>query len=221
MRGGRRALSLIILLNASAVQAAPVRIDRVTAVVTLPSQRGEQSLREYIITYTDVVRVASIKAVEQGGSSAYLSATAPSLLEETRRYLVQEALLQSRISEYTLTITPEEQVKAYELFRARFADEQSFSAFLTHTGLTQESIRRILRRRLRANLYLRSRLLSELTTSDIEKYKAQHPDTKSLSEEEIKQRLLQEEAPARAQNFLTQFLASSSEDIRIIGPMSE
>ena len=109
--------------------------------------------------------------------------------------------------------------KAIAAFRARFASEAHFRAFLTQHEASLKDVSGVLFRSLRAQRALEEKLRVQVTQADIESRRAVEPKLKSVADATIKQRLKQE----RFQQLVHQELERIQRDVdvRLHGPFSE
>ncbi len=187
-------------------------------MATEPFERIVAVIDHHVITLLEVRKAARIEMVRGGALVATETEPPPDLLELVRVQLVQEALLVEEAQKSGLPPIAEHDVdRAFGIFAARFPTPQAFQQFLLRCSLNVDDIRDSLRRSLRAEQALDSRVRSriEITTNDLAKFRAAHPDAFSWTNQRVLSEAKNEQLVVRTRGYLEELCERA--DVRVIG----
>ena len=190
------------------------------ALLAEPFERVVATVDHQVITLLEVRKAARIEMVRGGAVAATVSEPPPDLLELMRVHLIQEALLLDEAQKSALPATPDHDVDvAFATFTARFPTPQALQQFLTSSSLSIDEIRDVLRRSLRVDKVLDTRVRSRIQVSaaDIAKYRALHPDAFSWSTGEVTRQASQEQLITRTRGYLQELCERA--EVRVLGQL--
>jgi hypothetical protein len=189
-------------------------IDRVVAVI-----EGQ------VLTQSELEFEARVALIQQGGVRA---ATAP-LDEEALRVGLElvigerlQVLSADRLEAFTAEQTEVE--KSLAAFRKGFESEEAFQAFLSRFGVDMKQLTEVLKRRVRAQRILdsRVRLRAQVGEAELQRYLEQHaseyPEGEPAVKSRLRDKLYQERYKAFAAEELAQVRASAQ--VRRVAPFS-
>jgi hypothetical protein len=188
--------------------------------LTEPFERVVATVDHQVITLLEVRKAARIEMVRGGAVTATVTEPAPDLLELMRAHLIQEALLLDEAQKSALQPVPEHDVdQAFAIFAARFPTPQALQQFLTVSSLSIDEIRDSLRRSLRVDRVLEARVHSriQISTADVAKYRAAHPDAFSWTVAEVTRQATQEQLALRTRGYLQELCERA--EVRMLGPI--
>ena len=185
-----------------------------------PFERVVATVDHQVITLLEVRKAARIEMVRGGAVAATVTEPPPDLLELIRVHLIQEALLLDEAQKSALPATPDHDVDvAFATFTARFPTPQALQQFLTSSSLTIDEIRDSLRRSLRVERVLDTRVRSriQISQADIAKYRAVHADAFALSSAEVSRQASQELLLTRTRGYLQELCERA--EVRVLGQL--
>ena len=151
----RRALLAVGLLGtASAAGRDPRIVEQVVAVVETPA-----SPRPRVITLTRLEMEARIALISRGATGAAESELDLPALRSGLSWLVDQTLLLDEVVRLQVfEVDRAEALEELRRFQARFAAPADYRAFLSRYDITEEELLVVLRRMLRVQRYLDSRV---------------------------------------------------------------
>lgn len=139
---------LCLSLGAAPVSDPGTLVDRVIAVV------GEE-----VVTESELHVEARIALAYREGEKAATSPLASELLESLRGYVINQLVIMIHARRLGAAEVPQERLTGVmDRFRSRFTSYVAYQAFLRRYGIGEETVRRILRRDLRNELFINNRL---------------------------------------------------------------
>ena len=139
---------LCLVLGASPSSDPGTLVDRVIAVV------GEE-----VVTESELHVEARIALAYREGEEAATSPLASELLDSLRGYVINQLVIMIHARRLGAADVSQERLTAVmDRFRSRFSSYVAYQAFLRRYGIGEETVRRILRRDLRNELFINKRL---------------------------------------------------------------
>jgi hypothetical protein len=201
-------VSLLIAL----LLAAPGRqlVDEVVAVVETHS-----------ITLSELAAETRVRLVASQGPAAASGALDRRILAASLRKTVEERVVLAEVERLKLFDLDRSEVEALVArFRARFAGEQEYEAFLRSVELTEDEVGAVLARELRVGKYLDNRLQLAAQLRDSELAEAAQGRQLTPSERQLLRARLQQE---KYQRLLGELLAELRKraTVRVLDPLDE
>lgn len=193
-------------------------VEQVIAVV-----RGPGTAQPRVITLSRLKEEARIALVSRGAVAAASAPLDGDTLRATLEWLIDQTLLGDEVARLQVFEVPGDVVDAeLRRFRERFANPGQFQAFLARLDLEEDDLAAVLRRMLRVQQYVESRITARgrVSDSDAQAWIAAHPDRVGgleLAEAERVARVaLEDERAAQQVKTLVADLRARS-DVRLVG----
>lgn len=193
-------------------------VEQVVAVV-----RGPGTPQPRVITLSRLKEEARIALVSRGAASAAVAPLDPDTLRATLEWLIDQTLLGDEVARLQVfEVGPKEIEAELRRFRARFSSPGEYQAFLARHDLEEEDVAAVLRRTLRVQQYVQSRITGSggISEGEADAWIASHPDRVRGLEREAALRearfALEEERAARQVKALVASLRERS-DVRMVG----
>ncbi len=213
-------LFALVLLLAAAPVAAPraggAVVERVVAVVRNPASAPPRPL-----TLTRLDEEARIALVSQGATLAAFAPLDAAARKAALRWLLDQWLVAEEAVRLKVDEVPRVEVQeALQGFRRRFQDEATYRRFLASTELTEEELRSILARGVRAERFLKSRLGRGTQVSDDEASRWLAGQGLVAPGEEARRAAKAKLSDERTQRLTAQLLADlrARADVRVLMP---
>jgi hypothetical protein len=172
----RRQLSLVMLLWASAVPAAPPAegrrvVEEIVAVVRSPALGQTR-----VITRTKLEEEARIALVSRGAVAAAVLPLDEAALRAALEWIIDQTVLIDEVNRLQVfDVDRAEVLEERDRFRARFSRPEDYAAFLGRMDMGEEDLLVVLRRMIRVQRYLESRVRSaRIRDAEVEAYWKEH-----------------------------------------------
>jgi len=214
----------LVLLALAAAGAGPAEegqvLDEVAAVVRAPG--GETR----VVTLSKLREEARIALVSRGATDAAFRPLDGPALRAALQWYVDQILLFDEVTRLRVFEVDRAEVLAeLRRFQGRFARPEDFRAFLDENELTEEELMAVLRRMLRVQHYLDSRVMrtARVPDADVEAYyRTHHADFGALSLEQVKEpiraRLSEDRIQAEVKSLVEDLRARG--EVRLVGSLA-
>lgn len=215
------ALALLALAAAGAGPAEEGQVlDEVAAVVRAPG--GETR----VVTLSKLREEARIAMVSRGATDAAFRPLDGPALRAALQWLVDQILLFDEVTRLRVfEVDRTEVLGELRRFKEKFARAQDFQAFLDDNQLTEEELMAVLRRMLRVQHYLDSRVMrtARVPDADVEAYYRAHPSdfgglTLDQVKEPIRSRLSEDRIQAEVRSVVGDLRARGA--VRLVGGLA-
>jgi len=210
-----------VLAEEPAVRAEALQGELVEQVIAVV--RGPGTPQPRVITLTRLKEEARIALVSRGATQAASAPLDADTLRATLEWLVDQTLLGDEVARLQVfEVTPGELEAELRRFRERFADPGAYVAFLARLDLEEDDVAAVLRRMLRVQQYVQSRITGGSGVGEEEAlaWITANPDRVRGLEPAAAQRearlALEEERAARQVKALVADLRARS-DVRMVG----
>ncbi|HZY05230.1 MAG TPA: hypothetical protein VFF02_17200 [Anaeromyxobacteraceae bacterium] len=200
---------LLLLVLAATLAASPGEgrvVEEVVAVIRPPG--GESR----VVTLTRLTEEARIVMISRGATEAALRPLDGPALKATLDWYVDQTLLSEEAARLKVAeVEPGEARAELDRFRSRFARPDDYADFLARNDLSQEDVLAVLRRMLRVQRYLDSRVATaaraRVSDADVEAaWKERQAEFGGLplaqAREAVRARLAQERIQAEVKSLL-------------------
>ena len=219
-----RSFGLALLVAAAVGGAARADAPRGAVVEqVIVVVRGPGTPQPRVITLTRLVEEARIALVSRGAVAAASAPLDGDTLRATLEWLIDQTLLGDEVARLQVFEVEAEDLEAeLRRFRERFATAGEYQAFLARLDLEEEELAAVLRRTLRVQQYVQSRITAGggIADDEVEAWIATHPDRVRGLEPPAAQRdariALEEDRAARQVKALVAELRARS-DVRLVG----
>jgi hypothetical protein len=211
------ALVLVTLCLAPAARAEGPVVEEVVAVL-----KNASAGQSRVITLTKLAEEARIALVSNGAVGAAMQPLDGPALKAALEWLIDQMLLMDEVSRLQVfEVERPEVLGELKHFRDRFQNANDYTRFLKMGDLTEEELLVVLRRMLRVQRYLDSRVrfAGNVKSIDVEAYYRAHVDAfsgRSLEavRDSIKAQLAKERIQAEVKSVVAEL--RSRADIRIL-----
>jgi hypothetical protein len=204
--------------GAASALPPPEVVEQVIAVV-----RGPGTAQPRVITLSRLKEEARIALVSRGAVAAASAPLDGDTLRATLEWLIDQTLLGDEVARLQVFEVPADVVETeVRRFRERFANPGQFQAFLARLDLEEDDLAAVLRRMLRVQQYVESRITARgrVSDTDAQAWIAAHPDRVAGLEladaERVARAALEDERAAQQVKTLVADLRARS-DVRLVG----
>jgi hypothetical protein len=196
-------------------------VEQVVAVVRTPT-----STQPRIITLTRLQEEARIALVSQGAMGAATAELDGPALQAGLEWLVDQILLLDEVARLQVfEVDRAEVLEELRRFQARFAAPSGYRDFLSRWDVTEEELLVVLRRTLRVQRYLDSRVsgAARVKEADVDRYLREHGGEPgadpAAARAAARARLVEERTRSEAQALLAELRSRAT--IRVLEPFGQ
>jgi hypothetical protein len=200
--------------------AAPAEIvEEVVAVVRNPPTAPPR-----LVTRTKLVEEARIALVSRGATAAATGALDREALRAALEWLLDQMLVADEAAKLRLDEVDRDEVLAdLRRFRARFASEAEYEAFLRSSELSEDELVATLSRMIRVERYVQSRIgrTARISDDEVDRWLRERgaASAPAATREAARAQLAEERAAAQVRELLSELRARA--DVRLIGSLRE